>query len=617
MWTGNLIQSRVLIAVFLFLVSFIAFVPSLRNDFVWDDIVFIKNRYYSLKASNVNSKLIIRDTLEDKESRYFRPIFRISLIIDHEIWGLSPSGFHLSNIVFHSASTVLFYFLVLLMLRELGVKKKDPIAFLSSLLFALHPMHVEAVSWIAARADLICSMFLFLAIIFHILSTKRLCFLMIAALCFFLSMLSKEIGIAFVILVIGFDLIAYRQINTRSLLRYAVYGVLVLLYLYLRGRSRVNIPALSSESVQQSAGIINQAWDIISVLLSSYLFYIVKLVFPFQFNAFIAEVPTDFYYPIASILIILLLCLVFFTSIKKREGVDAYAILWVLTTLGPPSLLAILAVGAAPLAERFTYIASAGFCMLAGYLLFIAVERVRVKAIAWAFVFILCLSYLSFTVDRQGVWRDSLALWEDTSKKSFYNAVPHLNYGEALRNVGKQDDAIKEFLLVFDPRINGSSGERAKAANNIGVAYINKGKPKNARKWLFKALDHAPDYIIPYHNIGTTYFLEGDYEKAETWFLKYIQHNPREVRTYYHLGVLYFMKARNGGYPSDFITAEKYLKEALRIHPYYAIAHLVLAQVYTELGKKQDAKEHAEIALNNGLNGNLIKEAEEILKVSN
>ncbi|HEX3037015.1 MAG TPA: tetratricopeptide repeat protein, partial [Thermodesulfobacteriota bacterium] len=239
------------------------------------------------------------------------------------------------------------------------------------------------------------------------------------------------------------------------------------------------------------------------------------------------------------------------------------------------------------------------------------------KIIIWTLGFFLCLSYLFFTVDRQSVWKDSLVLWEDTSKKSFYDAIPHINYGEALRDVGKWDEAIKEFLLVFDPKVEGSSIEKAKAANNIGAAFIDKGKPKNARKWLFKSLKYAPNHVSAYHNIGSTYFLEGNYEKAEQWFLKAIHYNPKEEKTYYHLGVIYFMKAKDGGYPSDFITAEKYLKEALRIHPYYAIAHLVLAQVYTELDNKLDAKEHAQIALDNGLNKNLVKEAEEILKVSN
>ncbi|HEX3035050.1 MAG TPA: hypothetical protein VHT73_07945, partial [Thermodesulfobacteriota bacterium] len=362
----NLNKSRGLVAVFLFLVSFTAFAPSLRNDFVWDDIPLIIHHYNSLKLSNINSKIILRDITDIKELKYFRPIFRVSLIIDHEIWGSPPFGFHLSNTIFHSTSTVLLYFLVLLILREFRIKRKEPIAFISSVLFALHPMHVESVSWVSARADLLCSIFLFSAFILHILSTRTLAFLIFSSLCFFLSLLSKEVAVVFPILIVGFDLICYRRIDSKGLLKYVVYGALTLLYLHLRGRGFVNVPMLSGVRVEQSASGIYQAWEIISTLLSSYLFYIIKLVFPFQFNAFIASASKELYYVIASVFVILLLCLVGFISIRKRECLDAYAIFWVFVTIGPPSLLAVLAMGAAPLAERFTYIPSAGFCMLIG-----------------------------------------------------------------------------------------------------------------------------------------------------------------------------------------------------------------------------------------------------------
>src|SRR3970282_2918291 len=108
-----------------------------------------------------------------------------------------PFGLYLSNFILHSISTVLFYFLALLVLGEFRVERKEATAFLSSLLFAFHPVHVESVSFIGARADLLSGIFFFLAFIFYILSHRKLWFLILAVICFYFFLLSKKIAFSF------------------------------------------------------------------------------------------------------------------------------------------------------------------------------------------------------------------------------------------------------------------------------------------------------------------------------------------------------------------------------------------------------------------------------------
>ena len=205
------------------------------------------------------------------------------------------------------------------------------------------------------------------------------------------------------------------------------FGVFILIYFYLRGRGYVVIPEVFSERFQQSVQDGAQVWGVLKVLLSSYLFYIKKLVFPFNLNPFIATVPMGFYYLVSSILVILLLCVIGFISIKKREGITAFSILWIFATLGPPSLVAVFRVATMSLAERFLYIPSAGFCMLLGYFVIEAGKRIKAQRIGWAFGFLLCVSYLLFTIKGQGVWKNDLYLWEYASKRSPYDAIPHSN----------------------------------------------------------------------------------------------------------------------------------------------------------------------------------------------
>jgi tetratricopeptide (TPR) repeat protein len=577
----RLIEYKIFVALFLFLLSFSVFTPSLKNGFVWDDVETIERSYFSFKASRIASIVFTENKGKQKvASYYYRPIFFISMVVDKDMWGVSPFGFHLSNLIFHSVSTVLFYFLALLVFGEFRVDGKEAIAFLSSLFFALHPMHVESVSWIAGRTDVLCSLFFFLAFIFHMLSYKKLRFFPLSVVCFFLSLLSKEVAVVFLIVTLGFDLLSGKITSRSNTLKYAIYAVLVLLYFYLRGRTFMSVPEISGENVQRSTHKVLQILEILKVLLSSYLFYINKLVFPFDFNAFITTVPGDFYYLVSSILVILVLCVIGFVSIRKREFITAFSIFWIFATLGPSCLVAIFVVSSTPLAERYLYIPSAGYCLLIAYLILKVEKRIKAQRIGWAFVSVLCLSYLFFTIERQGVWKDNLALWGDTLKKSPNCAIPHSNYGMALRDVGRTDEAIRELLIALDSGIKDTKRGRAITANNLGyVLYLDKG----------------------------------DYKNAERWFLKALYYDPMYGRAYYHLGLIYFIKGKNENSIYDYQTAERYLKKTLEIDTSYGRANLLLAKVYMGLGKREKAREQARMALQNGLIEPLSKEARDIL----
>ena len=553
----SFIEHKGLVALFLLLLSFGAFTPSLKHELVWDDLKLIKERSSSLKASNITYRMLLPRIHEKHKGVHYRPIMFISYVIDKEIWGVSPFGFHLSNVIFHSISTVLFYFLALLVLGEFRVERKEATAFLSSLLFAFHPVHVESVSFIGARADLLSGIFFFLAFIFYILSHRKLWFLILAAICFYLSLLSKEIAVAFPILAVGLDLINGRFRSRNNIISYIIFGVLILVYFYLRGRAYVVIPEVFNEKVLQSVQGGAQVWGVLKVLLSSYLFYIKKLVFPFSLNPFIATVPMGFYYLVSSILVISLLCFIGFISIRKRENITAFSILWIFATLGPISLVAIFRVGTMSLAERFLYIPSAGFCMLTGYFVLKAGKRIKAQKIGWAFGFLLCMSYIFFTIEGQSIWKNDLSLWEYASKKSPYDAIPHTNYGEALKHAGKTDQAIGEFLIALDPEVKGSKKEKASIANRLGLVYMDKE----------------------------------DYRNAEEWFLKALYYDPKHGAAYYHLGLIYFIKGQHGDSVSDYRMAEKYLKKALEISRSYRRARLLLSVIYSLLGKKEKAIE--------------------------
>lgn len=580
----NPIINKATAALLLFLISFLLYSPSLRNDFVWDDIEVIQKSYHSFKASRISS-ILLPETKQNGTQRYYRPVIFVSMVTDRGLWGIHPFGFHLSNLLLNSISATLLYFLLLLIFGKFAVEGKESISFFTALLFAVYPMHVESVSWIAGRTDILCGVFFILAVILHIESYRTIWLLILAALSFYLSLLSKEVALSFPVVAISFDLLSQRVRNPYNILRYAVYISLVLIYFYLRGWAFISPLESTHETIRQLEAGTHFSFSLIKtlkVLTSTFFFYFSKLTFPFDFNAFIISVPDELYYLIFSITTILLLIMIAVISIKQGKGLIAFCIIWIFATLSPSAVVSVTNLASAPLAERYLYIPSAGFCIIIGYLLFELSKRVGKSKIAYAPIIILISIYLCFTILRQDVWKDNLSLWRDTAAKSYYHALPHSNYGYALEKAGKTDEAIKQYEIALDPSVRDSNRGRAITATNLGVLYLDTEDYANARRWFGKALRYDPTYGRPYYHIGLLHYIKGESTKSE----------------------------------SEYRIAAGYLEKTLKIYRSYPKADLLFAKVYFNLGDYDRAKQHAKKALQGGLSEPLSREAMEILDIN-
>lgn len=568
-------------AVFIFLVSFAIYSTSLKHDFVWDDVEVIAKSNVSFNASNI-AGVVVPGIEKNKKERYYRPVVYTSMVLDNGIWGISSFGFHLSNLLMNAIAAVLFYFAALLVLREL--RGGGGAASLSALLFSLYPMHVESVSWIAGRTDVLCALFFFLALIAHILSYRNLLFLVIAALSFALSLMSKEVAVAFPFLALGYDLVTRRLGRRSNLLRYAVYIGLLLLYFYLRGRAFANIPEIPGDALAEAspgAGFLGVYIVYVKTILGAYMLYLNKLVFPFDFNAFIAGIPLGAVYIASAVVVTGALAVLSAVSLFRKENVTAFSIFWILLTLGPSAIISIFGIASTPAAERYLYIPSAGFCLLLGYWVFRAGENPRYRRAAAALAIAIVALYAFFTYQRQAVWKDDLSLWSDTSIKSFGHPLPHSNYGLALSEIGDSEGALREYKIALSPEMNDSPRGKAVTANNVGLEYLQMER----------------------------------YPEAERWFLMALEFDKGYGRTYYHLGLINYIKADVTGSPESLADAERYLRKVFEHYYTFGRANLILAKVYVKMGERDKAVKEAETAIKTGLPPALLKEAEEILVI--
>jgi len=584
------IESKGFAALFLLLISFGIYSFSLTGEFVWDDVQVIEKSYYSFQASNVISHLVPEEKTQ-KRARYWRPVLYGSYVADMAVWDISPFGFHLSNVLFNCAAVVAFYFLSLLVFGAFMTEGKERAAFFAGLLFALHPMHTESVAWVSGRTDVLAGLFFFLAFIFHVLlSTKSpvrfVLFLFLGAVGYSLSLLSKEVAVAFPLCVIFYDIITGRIRLPSSLAAYAVYAAITFGYIYLRGRGFVNVPEVNvaqlspSGDLSAAAGAGSVYLGAVKTLLPTYFYYSYKLLFPFDFNAFIAAVPGDALYVISSGFFIAVVMLAGLYGLIKGKKPAAFGLFWTFATLGPSALIAVFALASTPLAERYLYIPSAGYCLLLAYIL--TGRKLPTPKAGVVAVGLISILFATFTVARQFDWQTNLELWENTSKKSFASALPHVNYGYALQKSGRYKEAIFEFEAALHPDIADTKTGRAISAINLGNVYIELG----------------------------------NYGRAEQYFQKALGYDPFSGRAYYHLGLISFIRAQQTGDRAYYGQAALYLLESLKRRRSYGRAHLLLAKTYLESSRLDKAREHAEKALRSGLVGELKEEAEEIRKIN-
>jgi len=614
----RLIRHRVLVAVFLFVISFSVFIPTLDNGLVWDDLTFVENWGPKLKDVPLGLNLLFPSRTEEaKSSKYYRPVFSSSLIMDAKIWENSNFGFHFTNLFLHSVSTVLLYFLILLLFKEFNRGPGESEAFLGSMLFAVYPIHVESVSFISARGDILAAMFLLLCMIFYILSYRNIFFILLAGASFYLSFLSKEVAFSFPVVILGFDLISGRLRSRASIIKYIVIGILVIVYFYLRWGSIGNSLNILNSAVYRETGSSPGVLEFITMFLGSYLFYIWKLIFPYDLNHFIGALPPgDALNVIIAVLLVAGVISVFIISFRKKENITAFSLLWIFATLGPAVLIAIYPLAATRFAERFLYIPSAAFCMLLGYLI---VRGGRLTGRRWAAAAaggLLCASYIVVTVKGQEMWQDEITFWEAVIKKSPDQLVPRVNYGEALRKYGKVDEAVQQHAALLDLNIKGSQRGKSYAAVSLALDYIEKGDYRKAEESLNTALQYDPGIEAKYNYYrGYIYMKQDDIHSARPYLEKALELQPVYPQALYLLGVFYWSEAEKDY--DMYGPCIKSLERAVKQDQGFIAARLLLAQAYNAVGNKEKARKQIKAVLRISSDPNYRQQAQSILGVIN
>jgi protein O-mannosyl-transferase len=409
------------IFIYLILISLctlICYSPTFKNEMtnLDDEEYLIKNPL--IKDFNIHTISKMFYTGTGKELFWmgnYHPLTMLSLNINYQMLSRgdfdeegtlkNPFVFQLTNVLLHILNTVLVFFLISLLFNNF------PIALITALFFGIHPLHVESVTWISERKDVLYTAFFLSSLIFYTryIEKKNLINFILSFSFFLLSALSKGQAVG-----LGITLVAIDYLKNRNLLD---FKLIVEKAFFIAAGIIFGIIAITA---QQENHAVYGGFNVpIKVLIASWGFlqYFQKLIFPVNLSAFYPY-PADRIIPVhyASGLILIGLivyaCIYFF---KKSRGITFALAFYCINIF---LLLQLIPVGYALMADRYVYVSSIGFFLLMGLLYQKLIDRKQIsKNILIGICAVLTIYWGYLTFERTQIWKNSLTLWSDILEK--------------------------------------------------------------------------------------------------------------------------------------------------------------------------------------------------------
>jgi hypothetical protein len=498
----------------------------------------VKNNPYIKKIHPIASYLAQEDGITDSKDAggyhtgYYRPIMNISYWIDYKLWGMRASGFRATNLIVHLLSCFLLFKLLYLLINDREA------CLLATILFAVHPVNTESVSWIASRNNILVTLFGLSAFYFYIRgwkndSLKAMCF---SVLFFMLAILSKEFGLMVLPLLFLYHrlLSEERRDAFQELTGYFVFVVILVLYFILRK---------TATSTLLTPSQMGNVWS--RVYFFPYLVFenLRLILFPYGLHSFSIDYPKDFmgWQATAGLLSCILLGLFIWKS--WNDKVVVFSVLSFLMSSVP--ILNLIPTSAVSLISmRWLY-----FPML---FILLGVARFIQKGIQVSrFMTLACVSLVSIYLGvysyvlNKNLWHDESTFF-DLEVLRFNNYHYAGGFAENLLGEEKYPDAERYFRIAINNHpqkvrnyinysallIDTGRAERALLClnrakslamtcnehgqwfNNRGMAYFKLGKKGEALRNLRKAIIFSPEEPQFWANLGGTYGSIGDYENS-------------------------------------------------------------------------------------------------------
>ncbi len=601
------------------ILTFGCFHYSLNNQFLnWDDGVYIVKNQYIKSFSGENLKMMLFHGITPSN---YHPLTMVSLAVNYHFSQLEPHMYYFTNILIHLANVVLVFLLASALCKHLKMKYASSllIAGICALWFGIHPMHVESVSWISERKDVLYTFFYLLGLLFYLnyLDSRRAKWYIYALLVFAASCLSKPMAVSFPLILFTIDFLLGRKWDKKLfiekipfLLGSAIFGIVA--YLIQKNSGAV--------ADFQTVSFVNR----IFFAFYGFNMYLVKFLWPFHLNGFYpypdfrvgVALPVLFY--VMPFVTALIVCVPFYFKRKGKENLYRIILFGLaFYFFDIVFVLQFISCGDAIIADRYTYVAYIGIIfMIMCVLDELVLAKPSLKNLVIVAITGLSLMFAVLCYGRTKVWHNPETFWTDViAKSNMHSQLPYIDLGNYYADSGKYDKAYPEYTLLvrldvkdagifrnlamiyglrkqfdsslycFAQAIKYDSTD-ASIYDNRGVTYANLGKLELALKDFTKAysLDTTQDGTLA--QMASVCMDLGQFNKAVTEYDKLISHKPQEPAFYLYRGKAYL----NGG------NAAMTVKDCLHVldlQPNNGECMYYLSVAYDRLSDEQDALNYA------------------------
>jgi tetratricopeptide (TPR) repeat protein len=573
-----------LLIIFLAVIAFLIYAKTLTGDFIFDDHPNIRDNPY-VRLTKITPLGLFKAAFFSPAPN--RPVPNISFALNYYFQRYNPVGYHLVNIIIHTINAVLLYLFVKTTFRTPLLRPQSrlcgQIAFFTALIWMVHPLQTQSVSYIVQRMNSMAAMFYLLSMLLYAEARfaagkqKKTVLFSACVLSAILAFGSKENSVTLPFFIFLYEWYFFENLSGDWIKRMlpiilvvsVIIGVIAAFYFGGSPLERM-LSGYTFRDFTMGQRVMTQFRVVI--------FYVSLIFWPHPARLNLDhDFPTSLSLldPVATLAALVAICGFIGVSvvIAKKERLLSFCILWFLGNLVIESSV----VGLEMVFEHRNYLPSMMVVLMTVVLIYRFLKPQWLKPAA---LIVVAAVFAAWTYERNQVWLHPVTIWKDCTEKSPEKARPFNNLGAALGEYGQHRKAIEYYRKAL--QINPGYAE---AHGNLGYDLALLGYLDEAVAHLRKALEINPKFYEAYNNLGIVLTLQGHYEEAVEQIKAAIAIKPDFPNAHNSLGTALKRLGR-------LEEAKNQYFEALKIDPQFAAAHNNLGLVLEQEGRLDEARAH-------------------------